>query len=130
MQSAIAAAKAAKPAWAALPWEERASIFLRAASLLQGEYRDRVNASTMLGQSKTAHQAEIDAACELIDFFRFNVAFYARALAEQPISAEGVWNRLDHRPLDGYVFAVSPFNFTSIAGNLTAAPALCGNTVI
>lgn len=130
VHAAIAAAKAAKPAWAALPWEERASIFLRAASLLQGEYRDRVNASTMLGQSKTAHQAEIDAACELIDFFRFNVAFYARALAEQPISAEGVWNRLDHRPLDGYVFAVSPFNFTSIAGNLTAAPALCGNTVI
>ena len=130
VRAAIAAAQAAKPAWAALPWHERASVFLRAAALLQGEYRDRLNAATMLGQSKTAHQAEIDAACELIDFFRFNVAFYARLLADQPLSPEGVWNRLDYRPLDGYVFAVTPFNFTSIAGNLPAAPALCGNTVI
>ena len=130
VRAAIAAAQAAKPAWAALPWEERAAIFLRAATLLQGEFRDRLNAATMLGQSKTAHQAEIDAACELIDFFRFNVAFYARILADQPISPDGVWNRLDYRPLDGYVFAVTPFNFTSIAGNLPSAPALCGNTVI
>ncbi|MCB9703009.1 MAG: L-glutamate gamma-semialdehyde dehydrogenase [Myxococcales bacterium] len=127
---AIAAAQRAKPAWAALPWHERAAIFLRAAALLQTEYRDRLNAATMLGQSKTAHQAEIDAACELIDFYRFNVAFYQQALSEQPISPDGVWNRVDYRPLDGFVFAITPFNFTSIAGNLPTAPALCGNTVV
>jgi 1-pyrroline-5-carboxylate dehydrogenase len=130
VEKAIAAAQAAKPGWAALPWHERAAIFLRAAALLETEFRDRINAATMLGQSKTAHQAEIDAACELIDFYRFNVAFYARALGEQPLSPNGVWNRLDYRPLDGFVFAISPFNFTSIAGNLPTAPALCGNTVV
>ncbi len=128
---ALDAAEAARPAWAALPWEDRAAIFLRAARLLEGEFRDRFNASTMLGQSKTCHQAEIDAACELIDFFRFNVSFVERMYAEQPISPGSViWNRVEYRPLDGFVFAVSPFNFTSIAANLAAAPALCGNTVI
>ena len=128
--AAIQAAEDARPAWAALPWEQRASVFLRAAELLAGRYRDRLNAATMLGQSKTAHQAEIDAACELVDFFRFNVAYLAQILADQPESAPGMWNRLEHRPLDGFVFAVTPFNFTSIAGNLPTAPALCGNTVV
>ncbi|NVB39030.1 L-glutamate gamma-semialdehyde dehydrogenase [Pseudenhygromyxa sp. WMMC2535] len=128
---ALAAAEAARPAWAGLPWEERAAVFLRAAKLLEGEFRDRINAATMLGQSKTCHQAEIDAACELIDFFRFNVHFLERIYAEQPGSPNtGEWNRLEYRPLDGFVFAVTPFNFTSIAANLCAAPAMCGNTVI
>ncbi|MEZ4450687.1 MAG: L-glutamate gamma-semialdehyde dehydrogenase [Nannocystaceae bacterium] len=130
VNAAIAAAEAARPAWAALRWEERAAVLLRAAALLQTEFRDRLNAATMLGQSKTCHQAEIDAACELIDFFHFNVHYYERALGEQPISPSGVWNRVDFRPLDGFVFAVTPFNFTSIAGNLPTAPALCGNTVV
>ena len=127
---AIEAARKAKPAWAALPWQERAAVLLRAAALLRGKYRDAVNASTMLGQSKTAHQAEIDSACELIDFWTFNVAYYQEALGEQPMSPTGIWNRVEARPLDGFVFAVSPFNFTSIAGNLPTAPALCGNTVL
>jgi 1-pyrroline-5-carboxylate dehydrogenase len=127
---AIEAAEAARPAWAALPWEERAAVMLRAAALLTGRYRDRLNAATMLGQSKTAHQAEIDAACELIDFWRFNVQFAAQIMAEQPLSPTGTWNRLEYRPLDGFVFAVTPFNFTSIAGNLPTAPALLGNTVV
>ena len=105
-------------------------MFLKAADLLAGPYRDVLNAATMLGQSKTCHQAEIDSACELIDFFRFNVAFYEQVLREQPQSSPGMWNRLEHRPLEGFVFAVSPFNFTSIAGNLPTAPALCGNTVL
>jgi 1-pyrroline-5-carboxylate dehydrogenase len=105
-------------------------VFLRAAELLAGPWRDRVNAATMLGQSKTAHQAEIDAACETIDFFRWNAHFAARLYAEQPLSAPGTWNRLEHRPLDGFVFAISPFNFTSIAANLPTAPALVGNTVV
>jgi 1-pyrroline-5-carboxylate dehydrogenase len=130
VQSAIDAALKAQPAWAALPWEARASVFLKAADLLAGPYRDVLNAATMLGQSKTCHQAEIDSACELIDFFRFNVAFYEQVLREQPQSSPGMWNRLEHRPLEGFVFAVSPFNFTSIAGNLPTAPALCGNTVL
>ena len=130
VQMAIRAALRAQKDWAALPWEARASVFLKAAELLQGPYRDVVNAATMLGQSKTCHQAEIDSACELIDFFRFNVAFYEQVLREQPQSSPGVWNRLEHRPLEGFVFAVSPFNFTSIAGNLPTAPALCGNTVV
>jgi 1-pyrroline-5-carboxylate dehydrogenase len=128
--AAIAAARAAKPAWSATPWEERAAIFLRAASLLRGRHRDLVNASTMLGQSKTAHQAEIDSACELIDFFAFNVEFLRRIISDQPSSAPDVWNRLEYRALDGFVFALTPFNFTSIAGNLPSAPALCGNTVV
>lgn len=130
VQSAIDAALRARNDWAALPWEARASVFLKAADLLAGPYRDVVNAATMLGQSKTCHQAEIDSACELIDFLRFNVAFYEKLLREQPQSSPGMWNRLEHRPLEGFVFAVSPFNFTSIAGNLPTAPALCGNTVL
>jgi len=128
--AAIEAAEQARPAWAALPWEERASVFLRAAALLRGPWRDRLNAATMLGQSKTVHQAEIDSACELIDFWSFNVKYYTQIMADQPISPPGVWNRVESRPLDGFVFAVSPFNFTSIAGNLPTAPALVGNTVV
>jgi 1-pyrroline-5-carboxylate dehydrogenase len=130
VQMAIRAAVRAQNDWANLPWEARAAVFLKAGELLQGPYRDVLNASTMLGQSKTCHQAEIDSACELIDFFRFNVAFYEQLLREQPQSSPGIWNRLEHRPLEGFVFAVSPFNFTSIAGNLPTAPALCGNTVV
>jgi len=130
VKQAIHAAMHARHEWAAMPWEARAAIFLKAADLLTGPYRDVLNGATMLGQSKTCHQAEIDAACELIDFFRFNVAFYEQLLKEQPQSAPGMWNRLEHRPLEGFVFAVTPFNFTSIAGNLPTAPALCGNTVV
>ena len=130
VRQAIAAANGAHKDWAALPWEARAAVFLKAADLLTGPWRDTLNASTMLGQSKTCHQAEIDAACEMIDFFRFNVAYYEQILKQQPDSAPGMWNRLEHRPLEGFVFAVTPFNFTSIAGNLPTAPALCGNTVI
>src|SRR5204863_1107271 len=109
---------------------ERAAVFLRAAELLTGRWRATLNAATMLGQSKTAHHAEIDAACELIDFWRFNVKYMTRIYEEQPISSPGVWNRLEYRPLEGFVFAVTPFNFTSIAGNLPASPALMGNTVV
>jgi len=127
---AIEAATLAREAWSRTPWEERAAVFLRAAELLAGPWRDKLNASTMLGQSKTAHQAEIDAACETIDFLRFNVSFAERLYAEQPASSPGVWNRMEFRPLDGFVFAVSPFNFTSIAANLPSAPALLGNTVV
>jgi 1-pyrroline-5-carboxylate dehydrogenase len=128
---ALAEAERARAPWAAMPWEDRAAIFLRAARLLQTEFRDRINASTMLGQSKTIHQAEIDAAAELVDFFRFNVHYLERIYAEQPISpSTEMWNRVEYRPLDGFVFAITPFNFTSIAANLPAAPALCGNTVI
>ncbi|HEY0167997.1 MAG TPA: L-glutamate gamma-semialdehyde dehydrogenase [Jatrophihabitans sp.] len=127
---AIAAAKAVAPAWQALSYDDRAAIFLRAADLLAGPWRATLNAATMLGQSKTAVQAEIDAACELIDFWRFNVAFGAQLQHEQPISSTGVWNRLDHRPLEGFVYAITPFNFTAIGGNLPTAPALMGNVVI
>src|SRR5262245_44838390 len=127
---AIDSATQARAAWQAFSWEERAAIFLRAAELLAGPWRERINAATMLGQSKTAHQAEIDAACELIDFWRFNAHFAERIYSEQPESAPGVWNRLEHRPLDGYVLAITPFNFTSIGGNLPTAPALMGNTVL
>mgnify|MGYP000255199002 CR=1 FL=1 len=130
VNDAIAAAQAARPEWAALAWEDRAAIFLRAASLLRTDFRDRLNAATMLGQSKTCHQAEIDAACELIDFFLFNVHYLTQLYREQPISPPGTWNRSEYRPLDGFVFAVTPFNFTSIGGNLPTAPALCGNTVV
>ncbi|MGY0618911.1 L-glutamate gamma-semialdehyde dehydrogenase [Lysobacter sp. A378] len=130
VQTAITAALRAQKDWANLPWEARASVFMKAADLLEGPYRDVMNAATMLGQSKTCHQAEIDSACELIDFLRFNVAFYEQLLREQPQSSPGMWNRLEHRPLEGFVFAVSPFNFTAIAGNLPTAPALCGNTVL
>ncbi|MFY1697880.1 MULTISPECIES: L-glutamate gamma-semialdehyde dehydrogenase [unclassified Solwaraspora] len=129
-EAAVAAAGQAAPGWRALPYAERAAVFLRAADLLAGPWRDTLNAATMLGQSKTAYQAEIDSACELIDFLRFNVHFGHQVLAEQPQSAPGVWNRFDHRPLEGFVYAVTPFNFTAIAGNLPSAPALMGNTVV
>ncbi len=130
VEAAIEAAEAARPAWDDTPWEQRAAVFLKAADLLTGPWRDTINASTMLGQSKTCHQAEIDAACELIDFWRFNAAFTEQLYAEQPESAPGMWNRLEHRPLDGFVFAITPFNFTSIAGNLPTAPAFLGNTAL
>ena len=128
--AAVDAAMAAKDAWAATPFDERAAVFLRAADLLAGPWREKIAAATMLGQSKTAYQAEIDAACELVDFWRFNVAFARQILAEQPISSRGMWNRTDHRPLEGFVYAITPFNFTAIAGNLPTAPALMGNTVV
>ena len=130
IETAIAAANRAWPAWSRTPWRERAAIFLRAAELLAGPWRDRLNAATMLGQSKTVHQAEIDSAAELIDFWRFNVDFMQRIYAEQPISPTGVSNTVDYRPLEGFVFAATPFNFTAIAGNLPSAPALMGNTVV
>lgn len=129
-RAAIAAAQNAKPDWAGLPFEERAAVFLRAADLLAGPWREKIAAATMLGQSKTAYQAEIDAPCELVDFWRFNVAFAGEILAQQPASSPGVWNRTDHRPLEGFVYAITPFNFTAIAANLPTAPALMGNTVI
>ena len=124
-----AAAKAAKD-WRDLAFDDRAAIFLKAADLLSGPWRARLNAATMLGQSKTAQQAEIDAACELADFWRFNVAFARQILQEQPVSSSGVWNRTDYRPLEGFVYAITPFNFTAISGNLPTAPALMGNTVL
>jgi 1-pyrroline-5-carboxylate dehydrogenase len=127
---AITAAADAWVDWSRTPWEDRAAVFLRAAELLAGPWRQTLNAATMLGQSKTAHQAEIDAACELIDFWRFNVQYMTRIYEEQPISSPGVWNRLEYRPLEGFVFAVTPFNFTSIAGNLPTSAALMGNTVV
>jgi 1-pyrroline-5-carboxylate dehydrogenase len=128
--AAVEAAKRAAPGWRALPYAERAAVFLRAAEMLAGGWRDTLNAATMLGQSKSCYQAEIDAACELIDFLRFNAAFGEKILGEQPQSSPGVWNRFDHRPLEGFVYAITPFNFTAIAGNLPSAPALMGNTVI
>jgi 1-pyrroline-5-carboxylate dehydrogenase len=130
VEAAVSASAEAWEDWHRVPWEERAAVFLRAAELLAGPWRDTLNAATMLGQSKTAHQAEIDAACELIDFWRFNPWFMTRMYEEQPVSSPGVWNRLEYRPLEGFVFAVSPFNFTAIGGNLTGAPALMGNTVL
>jgi 1-pyrroline-5-carboxylate dehydrogenase len=129
-ERAIEAAAAAWHDWSRTPWEERAAVFLRAAELLTGPWRATINAATMLNQSKTAHQAEIDAACETADFWRFNVEFMRRIYEEQPISSPGVWNRMDYRPLEGFVFAVSPFNFTAIGANLSTSPALMGNTVI
>ena len=128
--AAIDAALAAKSAWAALPWQDRAAVFLRAADLLAGPFRDRINAATMLAQSKNVFQAEIDAACELIDFFRFNVQYMTQIYSEQPESLPGMWNRLEYRPLEGFIFALTPFNFTSIAANLSAAPAMMGNVVV
>jgi 1-pyrroline-5-carboxylate dehydrogenase len=128
--AAVEAAIAAKNAWAATPFDERAAVFLRAADLLAGPWREKIAAATMLGQSKTAYQAEIDASCELTDFWRFNVAFAREIMAEQPVSARGIWNRTDYRPLEGFVYAITPFNFTAIAGNLPTAPALMGNTVV
>lgn len=128
--AAIEAAKGASRHWSSCSVQERAAVFLKAAELLAGPWRDRLNAATMLGQSKTVHQAEIDSAAELIDFLRLNVAFMMQIYSDQPDSASGVWNRLDYRPLDGFVFAITPFNFTAIAGNLPTAPALMGNTVV
>ncbi len=130
VQDAIDAALAAKDAWANLPWEDRAAIFLRAADLLAGPFRARMNAATMLAQSKNIYQAEIDAVCELCDFLRFNVQFMTDMYAQQPESSPGVWNRLEYRPLEGFIFALTPFNFTSIAANLCGAPALLGNTIV
>jgi 1-pyrroline-5-carboxylate dehydrogenase len=130
VEAAVAAANAARPAWSAMDWQDRAAIFLRAADLLAGPRRDELNAATMLCQSKNAFQAEIDAACELIDFFRFNCHYYSRIIQDQPNSAPGIWNQLEYRPLEGFVFAITPFNFTSIAGNLPTAPAIAGNTVL
>lgn len=127
---AIDAALAAAPAWRDLDFDSRAAIFLKAAELLAGPWRERLNVATMLGQSKTVFQAEIDSACELIDFLRFNVHFARQILEVQPVSSPGVWNRADHRPLEGFVYAVTPFNFTAIAGNLPTAPAMMGNTVV
>jgi 1-pyrroline-5-carboxylate dehydrogenase len=130
VQQAVDAARAAHEEWSRTPWHERAAVFLRAAELLAGPWRATVNAATMLNQSKTVHQAEIDAAVELIDFWRWNVEYVTRIYAEQPFSPTGTWNRMEYRPLEGFVFAVSPFNFTSIGGNLSTSPALMGNTVI
>jgi len=127
---AVAAAADAADDWANADWQDRAAVFLKAAELLAGPWRDILNASTMLGQGKTVHQAEIDAACEMIDFFRFNVDFARRLYEDQPISTSTIWNQVEYRALEGFVFAITPFNFTSIAGNLPAAPALMGNTVI
>ncbi|HEX6877731.1 MAG TPA: L-glutamate gamma-semialdehyde dehydrogenase [Nocardioidaceae bacterium] len=130
-KAAVAAAEAAAPGWRAMSLDDRASILLKAADLLAGPWRQRLNAATMLGQSKTAWQAEIDSACELIDFWRFNAHYAKQIVAEQPIAnSRGVWNRTDHRPLEGFVYAITPFNFTAISGNLPTAPALMGNTVL
>ncbi len=128
--AAVDAATAAKAEWEATPFDERAAVFLRAADLMAGPWREKIAAATMLGQSKTAYQAEIDSPCELIDFWRFNVAFARQILEQQPVSSRGVWNRTDYRPLEGFVYAITPFNFTAIAGNLPTAPALMGNTVV
>lgn len=130
LRLAVEAALSAKEAWAAMPFEHRQAIFLKAADLLSGPWRDRINAATMLGQSKTCYQAEIDSACEMCDFFRFNVAFADQIYRMQPQSSPGIWNRLEYRPLDGFVLAITPFNFTSIAGNLPTAPAIMGNTAV
>lgn len=130
VSNAINAALEAKSAWAALTWQERCSIFLKAADLSANKYRMQLNARTMLAQSKNVYQAEIDAACEWVDFLRFNVHYATQIYADQPISSPGVWNRLEYRPLEGFVYALTPFNFTAIAGNLPAAPALMGNTVV
>lgn len=130
VEQAINAALSAKELWASLSWEHRASIFLKAADLLAGPYRYKINAATMLGQSKNAFQAEIDSACELIDFLRFNVYYMSQIYHEQPESSPGVWNRLEYRPLEGFVFALTPFNFTAIAGNLPTSAAMMGNTVV
>lgn len=130
VEQAVNAALGAKKAWAELPWEHRASIFLKTAELIAGPYRAKINAATMLGQSKNAYQAEIDAACEYIDFLKFNVAYMTDLYSQQPESLPGMWNRLEHRPLEGFIFAITPFNFTSIAGNLPGSAALMGNTCV
>jgi 1-pyrroline-5-carboxylate dehydrogenase len=130
VKKAIAAAMRAQREWSTMRWEDRAAIFLKAAELLAGPWRQTVNAATMLGQSKTAHQAEIDSACELVDFFRFNVHFAETIYGQQPLSSPGMWNRSEYRALEGFVYAITPFNFTSIGGNLPSSPAIMGNTVV
>ena len=130
VEQAIAAARAAHDEWSRLPWHERAAVFLRAAELLSGPWRATLNAATMLNQSKTVHQAEIDAVCEMVDFWRFNAEYVVRIYSEQPYSPTGIWNRMEYRPLEGFVLAVSPFNFTCIGGNLSSSPALMGNTIL
>ena len=130
VENAINAALEARKQWSQMPWEQRAAIFLKAAELVAGPYRAKINAATMIAQSKTVYQAEIDAACEYIDFLRFNVEFMSQIYEEQPDSSEGVWNRVEYRPLEGFVYAITPFNFTAIAGNLPASAALMGNTVV
>ena len=130
IEAAIDAALDAQAAWAALPWEQRAGVFLKAAEMISTDWRYTLNASTMLGISKTVYQAEIDSTCELSDFWRFNVHYMEEIYRQQPASSPGVWNRVEYRPLEGFVFAVTPFNFTAIAGNLPTAPAMLGNTVV
>ncbi|MEM6831529.1 MAG: L-glutamate gamma-semialdehyde dehydrogenase [Bacteroidota bacterium] len=130
VKDAIDSALSAKEAWENMSWENRATIFLKAADLVAGPYRAKINAATMLGQGKNAHQAEIDAACEFIDFLRFNASFMQEIYMQQPESSDGIWNRMEYRPLEGFIFAITPFNFTAIAGNLPAAPAMMGNTVV
>merc|ERR1711916_366160 len=130
VETAIATALEAREGWSSLSWMERASVFLKAAELLAGPYRAKMNAATMISQSKNVHQAEIDAACEMIDFFRFNVQYMTDIFKDQPDSAPGIWNRVEYRPLEGFVYAITPFNFTSIAANLPAAAALMGNVVV
>lgn len=130
VQAAIKAALKAKPAWEAMPWQERAAIFLRAADLLTGPYRAKMSAATMLCQSKNVYQAEIDCICELADFWRYNVYFMQEIYKQQPLSTRNVWNRTDWRPLEGFIFALTPFNFTAIAGNLQTAPAMLGNVAV
>ena len=130
VKMAIDAALKAKKEWSSMPWQSRASIFLKAAELIAGPYRSKINASTMLGQSKNVFQAEVDAACEFIDFLNFNGSYMEEIYKNQPESSDGMWNRMEYRPLEGFVFAISPFNFTSIAGNLCASPALMGNTKV
>ncbi|WP_154223180.1 L-glutamate gamma-semialdehyde dehydrogenase [Marinicella rhabdoformis] len=130
LNAAADAAVAAQAKWQSLPWQSRAAVFLKAADLLEGPYRNEINAATMHGQSKNVFQAEIDSACELIDFLRFNAKFYEQIMSQQPVSSAGVWNQLDWRPLEGFVLAITPFNFTAIAGNLPATPAMLGNTVV
>lgn len=129
-EQAVATALEAREAWVQMPWEQRAAIFLRAADLIAGPYRAKINAATMIAQSKTIHQAEIDSACEFIDFLRFNVEFMSQIYTEQPDSSEGIWNRVEYRPLEGFVYAITPFNFTAIAGNLPASAAMMGNVVV
>jgi 1-pyrroline-5-carboxylate dehydrogenase len=127
---AIDAALAVRAKWQSLTWDQRAAIFLKAADLISGPYRAKLNAATMLGQSKNAFQAEIDAVCEMADFLRYNVFYMTNIYHEQPVSSKGMWNKMEWRPLEGFVYAITPFNFTSIAGNLPSAPALMGNVVV
>ena len=129
-KQAVKAALEAKGNWSSMPWEQRVSIFLKAAELIAGPYRAKINAATMIAQSKTVHQAEIDAACESIDFLRFNAEYVSQIYDEQPSSYDGVWNKIEYRPLEGFVYAITPFNFTAIALNLPACMAMLGNTVV